>query len=141
MTLLAIKTFLGAIPGWIYAALVVMVLVGAGAWHLIGQRNEAREDLATARTEIARLEGDNRTLRGNQAELEAKIVTQNESIRAAAQASAQAQARVELALKAATQRAKDADARNEAWKEIQKQGDRSKGGDYAHDARRARLRP
>lgn len=130
---------LGAVPGWLYAALLGLVIVLAVAFHLIGQRNDARDERDKAQAEVGRLVRDNATLAGNVATLTKSLEVQGKSIKDAADESARAQAQAAADLKLATQRARDAEAKNKAMQAIQASGDRTKGGDYAHDIRRARL--
>lgn len=136
MTLLAIKTFLGAIPGWIYAGLLVLVLAAAGAWHLISQRNEARESLRLAREEIVQLNNDLTTSRANVATLEDSIKKQNDSIAMAGKISEARQAETQAALAKAAAREREQQARIAALKAVQASGDRTQGANYAFDARR-----
>lgn len=136
---MAITKILSAIPGTVYAGVVILAIFGGIAAHLIIQRNDLRKELGEAKTQIETLQAANTTLRGNVATLESTVKRQNASIETAAQLSKEAQAQAKADLKAATIRAIEAEARNKAMRAIQEAGDKSKGGNYAHDARRARL--
>lgn len=62
------------------AALALSLALLVGLVMIIGQRNEARRARDAALIEVARLAGDNATLRGNQATLQAGIDTQNRAV-------------------------------------------------------------
>lgn len=125
------------LPVWAYAILVLLIAVGVAGMHLIGQRNEARQALATANSRIETLVRDNGTLKANNAGLEAGIKAQSESIKQAAAEAAKKQAAANAALARLEVAAREQAARIAALKEIQKQGDRAKGANYAFEARRA----
>lgn len=134
MSWLAIKTVFGAVPGWIYAGLVVLILVAVGALHLIGQRNEAREALATAQQEIIRLNRDLSTAQNNVTLLERSVNDQNDALdKLALDAKArQDAAAAQLAL--AKRESGNAQARIKALQAIQQSNVGTKGADRAIDA-------
>lgn len=137
MSLLLIKRMLGMVPGWIYAAVIIGVAFLFYALHLIGQRDDAREDLRQANTRIETLVAQNATLTGNNARLESGVAAQNKSIDAAAAEAKRKQLAAAQALAAADAKYREQAARIKALKAIQEAGDRSKGANYAFEARRA----
>lgn len=137
LALAGIKRALGALPAWLYVAAVLGLAFLFYALHLIGQRNDARDSLATANARIEELVRDNATLKGNNGRLEAAVATQNELLESMGQDAARRQSQVAQALAAADVKASEQAARIKSLKAIQEAGDRSKGANYAFEARRA----